>query len=80
MEGELEKTVKRGATGIDGGYTCRCEDDMFLLGGLGDVAEKRRFTRACLSGKEKRATGKLYDLQSFLKLFVVKIDMFQTYG
>ena len=80
MEGELEKAMKRGASGIDGGYTSRREDDMFLLGGLGDVAEKRRFTRACLSGKEKRATGKLYDLQSFLKLFVVKIDLFQTYG
>ena len=80
MEGELEKAMKRGAAGIDGGYTSRREDDMFLLGGLGDVAEKRRFTRACLSGKEKRATGKLYDLQSFLKLFVVKIDLFQNYG
>ncbi len=74
MKRDLEETVKCGATGVDGSDACRGEDDVFLLGVGGNVSEKSRFTRPRLSGEEKRAMGKLNDLESLLHLRVLQID------
>jgi len=74
MKRNFEEAVERGATGVDGGNACRSENDVFLLGVGRNVSEKSRFTSPRLSCEEKRAMGKLYDLESLLHLRVLQID------
>lgn len=71
MERQFEKAVQGASTRIDGCDTRWCQDDVFFLDGGRDVAHKRGFTRARLSRKEERATGKLYNLECLLHLLVL---------
>ena len=74
MEGQTEEAVQRRTAGIDGGDTRRCEDDVFLLRVLGNVAQEGALTRAGLSREEKRTTGIVHDLQGVLPLLVVEVE------
>ena len=75
MERKLEKAVERASSGVDGRNACWGKNDMFLLGIGGYLTYESRFTRPRLSGKEKRTTGKLYDLECILQLRVVEIHV-----
>jgi hypothetical protein len=70
---QFEEGVKRLSTGIDGSYSCRSQDNVFLLRSFSDVAQESRFTRTSLAGKEKRPSRILYDLQRLLPLAVVRV-------
>ena len=63
VERKFEETMDCLSSCVDGSNTCWCEDDVFLLCMFRHITQKSRFTRACLPSKEKRATGKVDNLE-----------------
>lgn len=78
MEGELEKAVQGGASGVDGGYASRGEDNVLFLCVGADIPQECRLTGAGFSREEKRTAGVLYDLECLLKLLVVEVEHFEN--
>ena len=68
VEREFEETMDCLSSCVDGSNTCWCEDDVFLLCMFRHITQKSRFTRACFPSKEKRATGKVDNLECRLPL------------
>ena len=78
VEWQSEEAVERGASGVDGRDASRGEDHVLLLGGLCDIFQERRLTRAGLPCEKERATGIVDDLEGILPLLVIEVEFHQS--
>ena len=73
MEGQFEETVQGASSGIDGGYSRRCQHHMLFLDMGTDILQEGRFTRTCFPRQENRLAGVLNQIQCILKFGVMGI-------
>ena len=66
MEWQFKETMQGCTSCVDGCNACGSQNDVFFLGGSGNITQESRFTRPRFTGEEKRTTGKLYDLKCIL--------------
>ena len=71
MKRQVEKTMERRPTHVDGSNACRGEHNVFLACMLTDIFDEGRLSSTRLSGEEKTLISKLHEIERVLEFFVV---------